>query len=92
MVDEYLQALDEKAQAEQQAKRAQQQPARTAKKHKAAEPAVPVLTEAMARAASEVQLRRIAEHTQSEERARLMAAAESRRRRLIAVMLLAIDD
>jgi hypothetical protein len=87
MVEEYLQSLERQAITEQRA-----DPVPADEPAPIALPAEPVLTEAMARAASEHQLRLIAEHAQAAERARELARAETRRRRRLAVMLLAIDD
>jgi len=89
MVEQYLQTLERR---ELQAERLERVPARVRKVEAARIPAAPILTEAMARAASVEQLRRITEHTQSVERAREVARAERKRRRVLALVLLAIDD
>lgn len=89
MVEQYLQTLERR---ELQAERLERVPARVRKVEAARIPAAPILTEAMARAASVEQLRRITEHAQSVERAREVARAERKRRRVLALVLLAIDD
>lgn len=85
MVQKYLDDLERRKRAIVTKARA---PARAAKK--ASVPAEPVLTEAIVRAASAEQLRRIAESRAAQEATRARVAAEQRRRALI--ILLALDD
>lgn len=89
MVEDYLETLERR---ERQEKRIEQLPARKRKAKTADLPHVPVLTEALARAASVVQLRRITEHAQAVEQARQVARAETQRRRKLALILFALDD
>lgn len=89
MVEKYLQALEQRARHEETVRRT---PARVKKAAVSPDQPVPTLTEAMARAASVEQLRRIEEHAQSVGRAREVVRAESRRRRRLALILIAMDD
>ena len=89
MVEQYLQSLERQARRVEVARRI---PARVKKAAVSQDNPVSNLTEAMARAASVEQLRRIEEHAQAVGRAREVARTESRRRRRLALILIAMDD